>query len=119
MEGANLMLSFVINRRDENGYPIFDVPYSQWPDVLRPYTASATILEESQPGYHVIEVNGYRISLIDEMAGLSIEVESEDMPDELARRVVEEIHSNTEQAMGHTYELIELPPDRPVRFMLP
>src|SRR3954447_13251916 len=111
------MLGFVINRRDENNYPVFDLPYNLWPDVLRPNTIPATILEESQVANQVIEVNGYRISLVDEMAGLEIEVESEDMPDELARRVVEEIHSNVEQAMGYTYDLIELPPDQPVRFM--
>jgi hypothetical protein len=111
------MLAFVINRRDENNYPVFDLPYSQWPEVLRPNSVPATILEESQPANQVIEVDGYRISLIDEMAGLSVEVESEDMPDELARRVVEEIRSNVEQATGYTYDLMELPPDKPVRFM--
>jgi hypothetical protein len=111
------MLAFVINRRDENNYPVFDLPYVQWPDVLRPNTVPATILAESQPANQIIELYGYRISLIDEMFGLSIEVESEDMPDELARRVVEEIHSNIEQATGYTYDLIELPPDKPVRFV--
>ncbi|MDQ5825005.1 MAG: hypothetical protein M3441_12480 [Chloroflexota bacterium] len=111
------MLGFVINRRDEEDYPIFDLPYSQWPNVLRPNTVPATILDESQTANQVIEVYGYRISLVDEMAGLQIEVESDDMPDELARKVVAEIHSNIEQATGHTYDLFELPPDKPVRFM--
>jgi hypothetical protein len=110
------MLDFVISRRDEHDYPVFDVPYTQWPDVLRPTTIPATILEESQPANQVIDVYGYRIRLIDEMAGLHVEVESDDMPDELAKRVVEEIHSKIEQATGYIYDIVELPPDKPARF---
>jgi hypothetical protein len=110
------LLTFVINRYDENGYPVFELPYAKWANVLRSESLHTRILEESQMGSFVIEVAGYKISLVDEMFGLAIEIESEDMPDELARSVMEEIKTNVERATGDSYRLLEMPPDRPYRF---
>jgi hypothetical protein len=106
---------FVINRY-EDGYPNFDLPYDQWRDVLRPNTLPVSILEESQTGNHVIEVDGHRIRFIDEMFGLQVIIESEEMPYKLALRLVQEICTNVELATGNIYEIHEMPADRPYQF---
>ena len=108
-------LTFVMNRYDENGYPVFELPYVEWAAVLHSESLHTRIVE-SQIGKLVIEVAGHKISFLDEMAGLSIEIESEDMPDELVRSVMEEIKTNVERATGDSYQLVELPTDRPYRF---
>jgi len=108
------MLEFVIARRDGNRF--FDLPYDQWAAVLRPSTLPSHPLIESGPGNHIIEVTGYRINFIDEMPGLQVIIESKDMPYELARQVLDEICQNIVHATGSTYELLEMPSDRPYRF---
>lgn len=108
------MIEFVIIRLDGDG--LFDLPYSQWERVLRPSTMSSVALGASQTAHHVIEVEGYSIRLVDEMPGLAVIIDSEQMPYKVAKRVVEKILENITQETGSAYQLLEMPPDKPFRF---
>jgi hypothetical protein len=72
---------------------------SQWPEVIHPNSVPWRLIAESDD--YRIEVEGIDVSIFDmSPLGINLVFHGRRVPRELARRVVEEVLSNIQQAIG-------------------
>ncbi len=97
------MKEFLIRRTDGDW---FDFMNSQLPDILHPNSFPHKVCKGW--GTHRIEVMGCQIAFSDEDPGIQVSFESSEIPDDVARRIVEEICQNMIRATGQQGEVVPL-----------
>jgi hypothetical protein len=79
---------------------------SQWSKVMHPNSVPWRLIAEGDD--YRIEVEGIEVSISDDgLSGISVVFHGESVPRELARRVVEEVLSNIQQAIGQEGWIVE------------
>ena len=83
----------------------FDVEYDQIADIFRPISIPSDPVEGW--GTHRIKVDGVEISFSNEIAGIQICFETDELPIEREREIVEEIAKNIELKLNQKTQIIE------------
>jgi hypothetical protein len=96
------MREYLIRRTDGEW---FDLPFGRWPEVMRPNSISSHPVEGW--GNHRIEVEGVAVAFSDEDPGVHISFEGE-LPEAVARRLVEEVLENIERTTCQRGRIVEL-----------
>ncbi len=94
------MREFLINCADED----WALPFAKWEEVFRPNTVAFKRLPGVQ---NRIEVEGVPIYFADESPGIQICIEGE-LPDETARRIVDDVLENLQRLTGQRGQVIDL-----------
>ena len=82
-------------------------------EVLRPKSLSSRVV--TGWGDHRIKTEGVEVSFSNEDPGIQIAFEG-DLPEAIARQIVEEMRENIETATNQQGYVISLAGDRPIRF---
>lgn len=98
-----MALEFLIKRTDGEW---FDLHHDQFAAVLRPKSFPSEAVEGW--GDHRIKVEGCEIAFSYEDPGIQVIFEGNGLPEDTARKIVDEIAARITQTTGHASAVVEL-----------